>query len=80
MPGGGGADVLKRIKNINPSAKFLISTGSGHDPEVKVLMNLGCQGIIEKPFGWKQCPRRYPRYYVNRRSNQILMPISRQMP
>jgi DNA-binding NarL/FixJ family response regulator len=51
MPGGGGADVLKRIKNINPSAKFLISTGSGHDPEVKVLMNLGCQGIIEKPFG-----------------------------
>jgi DNA-binding NarL/FixJ family response regulator len=51
MPGGGGVDALKRIKSMNPSAKFLISTGSGHDPEVKGLMNLGCQGLIEKPFG-----------------------------
>lgn len=33
MPGGGGTDAFNRIKEINPSAKILISTGSGHTPE-----------------------------------------------
>ena len=51
MPGGGGTDAFKRIKEINPIAKILISTGSGHDPEVEVLMSLGCKGVIQKPFG-----------------------------
>lgn len=51
MLGGGGTDAVQRIKKINPRAKILISTGSGHAPEAAALINLGCEGVIEKPFG-----------------------------
>lgn len=51
MPGGGRTDAFQRIKKINPRAKILIATGSGHTPDAAALMSLGCEGIIEKPFG-----------------------------
>jgi DNA-binding NtrC family response regulator len=50
MPGERGAETFKKIREIDPDAKVILSTGAGETQEVLELKNLGCLGMIRKPF------------------------------
>jgi two-component system cell cycle sensor histidine kinase/response regulator CckA len=51
LSGEKGADVFKSIRKINPNAAVVITTGFGENQEILELMNLGCRGFIQKPYG-----------------------------
>ena len=50
MPEMNGDKVFTSIKEINPGVKVLLSSGYSHGNIVRDLMQLGCDGFIEKPF------------------------------
>lgn len=51
LPDGSGGETLRKIREINPEAGVLLSTGSSEDEEILDLMKQGCRGMIQKPFG-----------------------------
>lgn len=51
LSGESGADTFKRIREIDPNAKVVLSTGSGENQEILDIMTLGCRGLLQKPFG-----------------------------
>ncbi len=50
MPRLSGQQVYKRLKELNPSAKVLLSSGYSLDSEAAEIMAQGCNGFIQKPF------------------------------
>jgi DNA-binding response OmpR family regulator len=54
LPGERGAETFKRIRRINPDAKVILSTGFSKNQEILDLLNQGCRGMIQKPFGLKE--------------------------
>jgi nitrogen-specific signal transduction histidine kinase/ActR/RegA family two-component response regulator len=50
MPYMGGKDVFNRIKEINPKAKVLLSSGYSLNGQAQEIMAQGCNGFIQKPF------------------------------
>ncbi len=51
IPGGMGArEAIKKLKDIAPDAKVLVSTGYSHDPIVDNFKEYGFCGVIIKPF------------------------------
>ena len=50
MPGMGGSEVFKKLKEINRDIKVLLSSGYSNDGEASELMSRGCDGFIQKPF------------------------------
>ncbi|HNX58189.1 MAG TPA: ATP-binding protein, partial [Spirochaetota bacterium] len=50
LKGTSGAQVLTRLKNINPEVKVILSSGYGMEGEIRKVMDLGCQGFIQKPY------------------------------
>jgi two-component system, cell cycle sensor histidine kinase and response regulator CckA len=50
MPGTNGRDCLRRIKEINPEAKVILSTGYSLDADASDLMREGFIGVLQKPF------------------------------
>ncbi|MFZ0610611.1 MAG: PAS domain S-box protein [Desulfobacterales bacterium] len=50
MPGMGGAEVFERIKQINPAAKVLISSGCDIKDQAPEILGTGCDGFIQKPY------------------------------
>ena len=50
MPKMNGKEVFKRLKEINPDVKVLLSSGYSLDGEAQEVMDLGCAGFIQKPF------------------------------
>jgi len=50
MPGMGGSETYKKIKKINPRVKVLLSSGYSIDGQAEQILNLGCNGFIQKPF------------------------------
>jgi CheY-like chemotaxis protein len=50
MPDMGGADVYRRLKNINPNIKVLLSSGYSLRGQAQEILNRGCDGFIQKPF------------------------------
>jgi CheY-like chemotaxis protein len=53
MPVEGGGETFKKIREIDPVAKVILSTGSVETEEVLELKKLGCRGMLQKPFGLK---------------------------
>ena len=53
LSGESGADTFRRIQEINPNVKVVLSTGCSENQEILDIMNHGCRGIIQKPFGLK---------------------------
>jgi DNA-binding NtrC family response regulator len=51
LPDGNGGEAFRKIREINPEAKVVLSTGSSEDEEILDLMKRGCRGMIQKPFG-----------------------------
>jgi two-component system cell cycle sensor histidine kinase/response regulator CckA len=58
MPYMGGKDVFNRIKEINPKAKVLLSSGNSLNGQAQEIMAQGCNGFIQKPFDMVELSRK----------------------
>lgn len=54
MPNMGGGEIYDRIKEIHPGIKVLLSSGYSIDSQATAIMERGCDGFIQKPFGMKE--------------------------
>ena len=54
LPDENGATTYKVLKRINPDIKVLVSTGYGTDDNVRQILNDRQNGLIQKPFKFKQ--------------------------
>ncbi len=53
MPGMGGGQTYDRLKEMNPAAKVLLSSGYSIDGQASEILSRGCNGFIQKPFDLK---------------------------
>ena len=51
MPEMGGGELYDRLKKLNPDVKVLLSSGYSVDGEASKILERGCCGFIQKPFG-----------------------------
>jgi CheY-like chemotaxis protein len=54
MPGMNGGKVFDRLREMNPGVKVILSSGYSMDGEASQIMDRGCSGFIQKPFGIKE--------------------------
>ena len=50
MPGLGGLEVFRRLKEINPRVKVLVISGYSEEKRAGELLEAGALGFIQKPF------------------------------
>jgi two-component system, cell cycle sensor histidine kinase and response regulator CckA len=50
MPEMDGGETYKRLKEINPDIKVLLSSGHSIDDQTAGILKRGCDGFIQKPF------------------------------
>ncbi|MBP7738713.1 MAG: response regulator [Spirochaetes bacterium] len=50
MPGISGHEVLKRLREINPSVRVLVTSGLAEDEEIKKITSGGYGGFMQKPY------------------------------
>lgn len=50
MPEMSGKETYERLKEIDPDVKVLLVSGYTKNKQVKELMDMGCNGFIQKPF------------------------------
>ncbi len=50
MPGMGGAETYHKLREIDPEARVLLSSGYCLDEEAQELMAAGARGFIQKPY------------------------------
>jgi two-component system, cell cycle sensor histidine kinase and response regulator CckA len=50
MPGLSGYDTYIALKKINPSVAVLLSSGYSIDSQASEMLELGCNGFLQKPF------------------------------
>ncbi|MDD3250606.1 MAG: PAS domain S-box protein [Smithellaceae bacterium] len=50
MPGINGSEVFDAIRQINPDARVLLSSGYSLNGQANKIMERGCSGFIQKPF------------------------------
>ncbi len=54
MPDMDGGDVFDALKKISPGIKVILSSGYSANGKVNEIMERGCSGFIQKPFGLAQ--------------------------
>ncbi len=54
MPDIGGGEVYDRFKLIDPDVKVLLSSGYSLDGQASEILDRGCNGFIQKPFGMRK--------------------------
>ncbi len=54
MPGMSGGKVFDLLREINPEVKVILSSGYSIAGEASKIMDRGCNGFIQKPFGIKE--------------------------
>ncbi len=51
VPGGmGGKEAIKRLKDIDPDVRAVVSSGYSNDPVMSEFTNYGFRGVISKPY------------------------------
>jgi len=50
MPKMDGAETFRRLKEIDPNVKVLLSSGFSYEKGIGELINLGAKGFIQKPY------------------------------
>ena len=50
MPGLSGSETFDRIRELDPSAKIILSSGYSLNGQAKKILDKGCRGFIQKPF------------------------------
>lgn len=51
MPDISGGELFDRLKTLDPDAKTLLASGYSINGKVMEILNRGCDGFIQKPFG-----------------------------
>lgn len=54
MPGMGGEEVLKRVRELRPEARFVMITGYARDDVVEEALKSGAIACLGKPFSLTQ--------------------------
>ena len=54
MPDMSGGETYDRLKDINPKAKILLSSGYSINGQATEILDRGCNGFIQKPFKIKE--------------------------
>jgi two-component system cell cycle sensor histidine kinase/response regulator CckA len=54
MPGMGGKEAFLKFKALDPQIKILLCSGYSIHGEASRIMELGCDGFIQKPFNIKE--------------------------
>jgi signal transduction histidine kinase/ActR/RegA family two-component response regulator len=54
MPGMDGAETFVHLKELNPNAKIVISSGYSRDGNIETLLEKGAVGFLQKPFDVEQ--------------------------
>jgi DNA-binding NarL/FixJ family response regulator len=50
MPRMDGREVFRRVREINPRAKVIVSSGYSHDRDADDLLKQGAAGFVQKPY------------------------------
>jgi two-component system, cell cycle sensor histidine kinase and response regulator CckA len=50
MPGMGGAQVFDRLREINPQARVLLSSGYSVHGQAQKILERGCNAFLQKPY------------------------------
>ena len=58
MPGMGGGAAFDCLKEINPAVKVILSSGYSLDGEASLILEKGCRGFIQKPFGIQELSKK----------------------
>ncbi|MBN1847395.1 MAG: PAS domain S-box protein [Deltaproteobacteria bacterium] len=58
LPDMGGGIIFDRLREINPKAAVLLSSGYSIDGKATDILNRGCIGFIQKPYTLKQLSRK----------------------
>ncbi len=58
MPNMGGGEAYDRMKEINPRARVLLSSGYSIDGEAREILERGCDGFIQKPYTIKELSKK----------------------
>jgi CheY-like chemotaxis protein len=51
MPGMSGGETFDRLREIDPGARVLLSSGYSLDGQASEILARGCRAFIQKPFG-----------------------------
>jgi two-component system, cell cycle sensor histidine kinase and response regulator CckA len=58
MPGLSGSQTFDRIREINPLARVILSSGYSLNDQARQIMEKGCAGFVQKPFNITQISRK----------------------
>ena len=58
MPKMSGGETYEKLKEINPEVKVLLSSGYSIKGQATEIMNLGCNGFIQKPFNMRKLSKK----------------------
>lgn len=58
MPGMSAAETMLALKQMHPRPNVLLSSGYSEDGQAMRIMEMGCQGFIQKPFTLKEFSRK----------------------
>ena len=57
LPGISGGETFDHLREINPQAKVLLSSGYSIDGNAREILERGCDGFLQKPFQIEQLAR-----------------------
>jgi CheY-like chemotaxis protein len=57
MPGLSGYDTYAAMKKLNPNVEVLLSSGYSIDSQASEMLELGCNGFLQKPFAVHELSR-----------------------
>jgi two-component system cell cycle sensor histidine kinase/response regulator CckA len=58
MPGMSGGETFDRLIELNPDINVLLSSGYSINDQVRMILDRGCAGFLQKPFTIVQLSRR----------------------
>jgi two-component system cell cycle sensor histidine kinase/response regulator CckA len=57
MPGMSGREAYERLRAIDPHVKVILSSGYSIDGQATEILERGCKGFLQKPFGLNELSR-----------------------
>ncbi len=71
MPGMDGREVFKRLREINPGVKVIVSSGYSHDRDADDLLKQGAAGFVQKPYRIQELVKVVGKVIENREGEKL---------